>query len=276
MEAIASSTALQVCAPTKALLAKREAPISASATAGRAVSLPTKDARSWRLSSAAAASDAAACFRRSDFFDNALSALVPLAGPSSGGARRAAVEMSAESLHRAYAAAILEVGQSKGCLDSIHCDMEKLEEVCKEGGMNLFLSNPVLSLEKKKEVLNMIATDLALHPYTKSFMGLLVDQKRSHLLGDVAAEFEGLYCQATGMEVAEVTSAIKLNNPQQARIAKKLQELTGAKKIKLRSTVDPSLIAGFKLKFGKGGSMLVDLSVQGQLTNMQSEFAVST
>ncbi|GBG59844.1 hypothetical protein CBR_g66647 [Chara braunii] len=72
MQAIAGSAALQVCAPTKALLAQREAPTSASASAARQVTLPTKDARWWRLSSAAAASDAAACFRGSDFFDNAL------------------------------------------------------------------------------------------------------------------------------------------------------------------------------------------------------------
>ncbi|GBG41397.1 hypothetical protein CBR_g87784, partial [Chara braunii] len=194
----------------------------------------------------------------------------------SGGARRAAVEMSAEPLSRAYAAAVLEVGQSRDCLEALHGDMEKLQVVCKEKEMKEFLYNPVMSLEKKKEVLDMVADDLALHPYTKSFMSLLVDQKRSQLLGEVAAAFDGLYCEATGMEVAEVSSAIKLNNSQQALIAKKLQELTGAKKIKLKSTVDPSLIAGFKLKFGKGGSMLVDLSVKGQLASMQSQFAVPT
>ena len=46
-------------------------------------------------------------------------------------------------------------------------------------------------------------------------------------------------------QVATVTSAVKLENEQQFMIAKKIQEMTGAKNIKLKPEVDPSLLGGF-------------------------------
>ena len=50
---------------------------------------------------------------------------------------------------------------------------------------------------------------------------------------------------STPNQVATVTSAVKLENEQQFMIAKKIQEMTGAKNIKLKPEVDPSLLGGF-------------------------------
>ena len=46
------------------------------------------------------------------------------------------------------------------------------------------------------------------------------------------------------MQVAVLRSAVKLQQEQQFLIAKKLQELTGSKNIKLKPVLDTSLIAG--------------------------------
>lgn len=45
-------------------------------------------------------------------------------------------------------------------------------------------------------------------------------------------------------------------------IAKKLQELTGSKNIKLKPVIDQSLIAGFIVEYG---SCQIDLSIRGQI-----------
>jgi F-type H+-transporting ATPase subunit delta len=55
-------------------------------------------------------------------------------------------------------------------------------------------------------------------------------------------------------------------------IAKKLQELTGSKNIKLKPEVDPSLIAGFVVEYG---SSQVDMSVKGQLDKITAELSVA-
>ena len=51
-------------------------------------------------------------------------------------------------------------------------------------------------------------------------------------------------------QVATLRSAVKLEQEQQFLIAKKLQELTGSKNIKLKPVIDEELIAGFVVEYG--------------------------
>ena len=72
-------------------------------------------------------------------------------------------------------------------------------------------------------------------------------------------------------QIATVTSAVKLENEQQFMIAKKIQEMTGAKNIKLKPEVDPSLLGGFVVTYGKDGSGYIDMSVAGQINTLKTE-----
>lgn len=70
------------------------------------------------------------------------------------------------------------------------------------------------------------------------------------------------------VQVAVLKSAVKLEQEQQFLIAKKLQELTGSKNIKLKPIVDPDLIAGFIVEYS---SAQIDLSVKGKLDRLSLE-----
>lgn len=67
-------------------------------------------------------------------------------------------------------------------------------------------------------------------------------------------------------QVATLRSAVKLEQEQQFLIAKKLQELTGSKNIKLKPVIDQSLIAGFIVEYG---SCQIDLSIRGQIEKVR-------
>ena len=69
-----------------------------------------------------------------------------------------------------------------------------------------------------------------------------------------------------------MTSAVKLENEQQFMIAKKLQEMTGAKNIKLKPEVDESLLGSFVVQYGKDGSGFIDMSVKGQVDSLANSF----
>ena len=56
-------------------------------------------------------------------------------------------------------------------------------------------------------------------------------------------------------------------------IAKKLQEITGSKNIKLRPAIDQSLIAGFVVEYG---SSQIDLSIRGQIEKVAESITAST
>lgn len=68
--------------------------------------------------------------------------------------------------------------------------------------------------------------------------------------------------------MATLRSAVKLEQEQQFLIAKKLQELTGSKNIKLKPVIDQSLIAGFVVEYG---SSQIDLSIRGQIEKVAEE-----
>lgn len=65
--------------------------------------------------------------------------------------------------------------------------------------------------------------------------------------------------------VVYVSSAVKLDDRQIDLIARKMQSLTGFRKLRLENAVDPSLIAGFVINYCDDGSQVIDLSVKGKL-----------
>ena len=72
--------------------------------------------------------------------------------------------------------------------------------------------------------------------------------------------------------MATIYSAVKLEQEQQFLVAKKLQELTGSKNIKLKTVIDESLIAGFVVDYG---SAQIDLSVKGQVEEIANELVLA-
>ena len=81
-----------------------------------------------------------------------------------------------------------------------------------------------------------------------------------------------LLAVASALQVATLRSAVKLEQEQQFLIAKKLQELTGSKNIKLKPVIDQSLIAGFVVEYG---SSQIDLSIRGQIEKVAEELTRS-
>lgn len=135
-----------------------------------------------------------------------------------------------------------------------------------------FLENPTVALDKKKDLLARVGREAGLNGATLNFLNLLLDNDRFVAAVAIFEAFEAQYCALTDTQVATVRSAVKLEQEQQFLIAKKLQELTGSKNIKLKPAVDPALIAGFVVEYG---SSQVDLSVKGQLDRISSELVAA-
>merc|ERR1712070_958846 len=140
-----------------------------------------------------------------------------------------------------YANALMEIAQANNTVEAVHNDVDNMSALLRES----------------KDTLK--------------FLSLLVDKKRINAVESILEEFETLYCEVTETQVATVTSAVQLENEQQFLIAKKLQELTGAKNIKLKPEIDEDLIAGFVVRYGKDGSGMIDMSVKGRLEKLAAQ-----
>lgn len=178
-------------------------------------------------------------------------------------------QASQDQVGAAYANALVDLAQETSTLEAIHADMDAFQSMLKDSpDIMEFLVNPVVVEDKKKEMLASVAKEVGFNPYTVNFFNLLLDSNRMDAIEAIFAAFETQYCKLTDTQVATLRSAVKLEQEQQFLIAKKLQELTGSKNIKLKPVIDESLIAGFVVEYG---SSQIDLSVKGQLDKISAE-----
>jgi F-type H+-transporting ATPase subunit delta len=168
-----------------------------------------------------------------------------------------------------YAKALVELADEKNTLEQVHSDVDAIAALVKENKKFADLMyNPIVESDKKKAVIQEIAKGAGFQKYTTNFLKLLVEKDRVNLLNEICESFEEQYCQLTDTQVATLRSAVKLEQEQQFLIAKKLQELTGSKNIKLKPIIDQSLIAGFVVEYG---SSQIDLSIRGQIEKVADE-----
>nr|AJK93579.1 chloroplast ATP synthase delta [Suaeda glauca] len=194
-----------------------------------------------------------------------------VAKPRGGGALGARMSDTAAAR---YASALADVANSNDTLDATNSDVEKISRIFSEQQVFDFFANPVISTENKRSVLDEIVSSAALQPHTANFLNILIDTERIVLIKDIAKEFEDAYNRITDTEVAVVTSVVKLENEHLAQIAKGVQRLTGAKNVRIKTEIDSSLVAGFTIRYGNGGSKMVDMSVKKQLEEIAAQLEV--
>lgn len=176
-------------------------------------------------------------------------------------------------LGASYANALVELAEEANELDDVHRDIDTLTGILAgDSSVKDHFGNPVVSDEDKLQLLDKISKEGGFSQNTQNFLGLLVSARRFDCIDEIVAAFEEKYCSLTDTQVATLTSAVKLEQEQQFMIAKKLQELTGSKNIKLKPVIDESLIAGFVVEYG---SSAIDLSVRGQLSKISNELVES-
>ncbi len=96
----------------------------------------------------------------------------------------------------------------------------------------------------------------------KQMAAYLVQAKKTHevdlLVNDIISVIEQEY----GIAVADVTSARPLTNQIKHDLAEAIKQLTGAKKVTMSESVDPSLLGGL---IAKTAEREMDVSIRGKL-----------
>ena len=87
------------------------------------------------------------------------------------------------------------------------------------------------------------------------------------MLGDISDEYQRLLDSYRGIELAEVITAIPLNERDELKLAEHLSAIVD-KKVVLKPKVDPTLIGGFVVRVG---SRLLDGSTHGKLMALKKE-----
>lgn len=166
-----------------------------------------------------------------------------------------------------YAEALLELANANNSLKETTNDMNVVSKLLiSSSDLKKFLGNPIITREIKKRTLRDVLVE-HIEEKTLTFLMLLVDRNRIAYLDSIAYKFIELSYNQENIEIAKVTSSVRLSSDQQKGIATKLKDITGAKQIKLALKVDPTLIGGFTIEIG---SKLIDTSIRGQLNQISS------
>ncbi|XP_057416118.1 ATP synthase delta chain, chloroplastic [Lotus japonicus] len=190
---------------------------------------------------------------------------------SGGGALGARMNASAAT---SYASALADVASSNKSLDATTADVEKLETLFSDAKVFDYFSNPTVRIEDKRKLIDDIAKSSELQPHTRNFLYILIDSQRIDLIIEIVKEYELVYNTLTDTELAVVTSVVKLESQHLAQIAKQVQKLTGSKNVRIKTQLDPSLVAGFTVRYGNSGSKLIDMSVKKQLEEIAAQLEV--
>src|SRR5205085_12009909 len=106
--------------------------------------------------------------------------------------------------------------------------------------------------------------NLKAQPIVANLLYILVTRQRLALLPRIFESYQQLYNREKGIMVADVTSAVPLDEAQQKRVVAELSKITG-KTIELRVHQDPSILGGLITRIG---DELIDASVATRLANL--------
>lgn len=161
-----------------------------------------------------------------------------------------------------YAEALMSLAQANDLVERFGDDARFLMELLKSSDeLRQFVENPVLKADDKKAVLRQIAGE-QVHPYTLSFLSLLVDRRRIQFLAGVCQHYLTLLRKLNKTVLAEVTSVVELSEEQKQVIRDRVIAMTEAQQVELDTRLDPDLIGGVIIKVG---SQVIDASLRGQL-----------
>jgi F-type H+-transporting ATPase subunit delta len=167
-----------------------------------------------------------------------------------------------------YAKAIIETAVSSGKTKQVNDDMKSIiAAVVSSTELKEFLASPIITSEVKIKVLSEVFSSVQAE--TNSLFRLLKENKRFEILEAIAVQYNMLFDELNGVEVANVTTAFPITADLEAKILAKAATIS-TKKLTIQNTIDPSIIGGFILRIG---DKQYNASVSNRLQELKREFS---
>jgi len=162
---------------------------------------------------------------------------------------------------RGYAQAIFSVAEAEGVTADVEDEVFRFARtVEQQADLREALTDIGLPPERKRAVITELLGDKAT-PATVNMLELIVEQGRARELSAIADELVALAAERRKKAVAEVRTAVPLDQVQRERLADALGRATG-KQIELRVIVDDSVLGGV---YARVGDQVFDGTVRRRL-----------
>ena len=171
---------------------------------------------------------------------------------------------------RRYAEAAFEIGRADGTLDAWERDMATIGATMRHPELRSLLQHPAIPFADKERVLRRVmGRGVAAAPI--NLVLLMVRRGRPGAIDRMIERFTELLRRHRGIALAEVRTALPLDDGQRAELASRLRALTGSE-IEMDETVDPDLIGGIAVRIG---DELYDASVRSRLERLRARLTTA-
>ncbi len=164
-----------------------------------------------------------------------------------------------------YANAVFELAKAEGQLERVESELFAVAQAV-EGSTELrsALSDPQLPLEKKQAIADDLVSGRA-SSLTLGLVQFIVGQNRASEMPAIARTFVEKAAASREREVAEIRSAVPLDDETVERLAAALSRATG-KSVEPKVIVDPSVIGGLVARVG---DTVIDGSISRKVESLR-------
>ncbi|HMC21545.1 MAG TPA: ATP synthase F1 subunit delta [Thermoanaerobaculia bacterium] len=163
---------------------------------------------------------------------------------------------------RPYARAIMDVLGSPEKANALRNELARFDTVRKASAdLQEMYANPGIEHDSKMKVTRTISTRLGLSDMAVKVLEVLIRNHRVNNLDSIVEALAEMVRQATNTVAADVRSAHRLSNQEEADLRLTLEKKAG-RKVELMLSTDADLIGGFVARIG---SEVYDTSVAGKI-----------
>ncbi len=173
--------------------------------------------------------------------------------------------MANKTYARRYAQAVFEMALQAKELDRWQSDLAKAVALVGDAEIATWLASPRLPFEDKVRILSELLEGI--NPLALNLVLLLVTRDSLSMIGDIADDYRRRLDGYRGIETAEVTTAVPLDDKDKARLAEHLGAIVG-KKVIIKSSLDTGLIGGVVARIG---GKLLDGSTRSKLATLKRD-----
>ncbi len=168
----------------------------------------------------------------------------------------------------AYAEALFGVARAEGTLGEVEDELFRFSQTL-QGSDELrnALTDASIPASRRQQIVEDLVGGKA-SPITVSLVSLVVGTGRARQLPDIIRRLVDMSAAEANKEVAEVRSAVPLNDDQRKRLAEALGNATG-KQVEVKVIVDPSVMGGIVAQVG---DTVIDGTVRSRLDQLKNAF----
>ncbi|MDO5606933.1 MAG: ATP synthase F1 subunit delta [Capnocytophaga sp.] len=167
-----------------------------------------------------------------------------------------------------YAKALLDYAIEQNKLDEVYADVTLVHNTIKNNKeLQRLLMSPIVKTLVKKNVLEKIFTNVT--DEVKGLFRLLIENRRLPILYPITEKFVNQYNTFKNHQIAEVTTAVPMDDELKKQVLAKVETLTNNTNITLVNKVNPNIIGGFILRVG---DVQYNASVAFKLNKLKQDF----